>query len=89
MDCIYSTIGLGMPLLHIVGCTNTSTTFEVSYAFLSRETEADYIWAFNTLRKILGQNNLPEPGVIATDRELALMNAIEQEFPLAKNILCF
>ncbi|KAI0994138.1 hypothetical protein K3495_g14044 [Podosphaera aphanis] len=89
MDFIYSTNGFGMPLLHIVGSTNTNTTFEVSYAFLSRETEADYIWALGTLRKILQQNNIPEPGVIATDRELALMNAIEQEFPLAKNILCF
>ncbi|KAI0996977.1 hypothetical protein K3495_g11206 [Podosphaera aphanis] len=84
MDCIHSTNGFGMPLLHIVGCTNTSTTFEVSYAFLSRETEADYIWALGALRKILQQNNIPEPGVIATDRELALINAIEQEFPLAK-----
>ncbi|KAI1004898.1 hypothetical protein K3495_g3321 [Podosphaera aphanis] len=78
-----------MPLLHIVGCTNINTTFEVGYAFLSRETEADYIWALGTLRKILQQNNIPEPGVIATDRELALMNAIEQEFSLAKNILSF
>ena len=89
MDCTYSTNRFGMPLLHIVGCTNINTTFEVGYAFLSRETEADYIWALGTLRKILQQNNMPEPGVIATDRELALMNAIEQEFPLAKNILCF
>ncbi|KAI1003118.1 hypothetical protein K3495_g5085 [Podosphaera aphanis] len=89
MDFIYSTNGFGMPLLHIDGCTNINTTFEVSYAFLIRETEADYIWALGTLRKILQQNNIPEPGVIATDRELVLMNAIEQEFPLAKNILCF
>ncbi|KAI1001845.1 hypothetical protein K3495_g6360 [Podosphaera aphanis] len=89
MDCTYSTIRFGVPLLHNVGCTNINTKFEVGYAFLSRETEADNIWALGTLRKISQQNNLPDPGVIATDRELALMNAIEQEFPLAKNILGF
>ncbi|KAI0994921.1 hypothetical protein K3495_g13259 [Podosphaera aphanis] len=89
MDCTISTIRFGMPLLHIVGCTNINTTFEVGYAFLSRETEADYIWALGTSWKILQQNNITEPGVIATERKLALMNATEQEFPLTKNILCF
>ncbi|KAI1002667.1 hypothetical protein K3495_g5538 [Podosphaera aphanis] len=77
MHCTYSANRFGMPLLHIVGCANINTTFEVGYAFLSRETEADHIWALGTLRKILQQNNIPEPGVIATDRELALMNSIE------------
>ncbi|KAI0996727.1 hypothetical protein K3495_g11456 [Podosphaera aphanis] len=44
MVCTYSTNRFGMPLLHIVGCANINTTFEVGYALLSRETEADYIW---------------------------------------------
>lgn len=88
MDCTYSTNRFGMPLLHIVGCTNINTTFEVGYAFLSRETEEDYVWAIDVLRKILSENNIPEPRVIVTDRELALMNAIDRVLINSKNILC-
>jgi hypothetical protein len=49
--------------------------------------QEDYDWA---LRKI-GQklyDNIPHPTTIATDRELALMNAIPGVFPSAHNVLC-
>ena len=41
-----------------------------------------YTWALQCFR------NVVTPVVVATDRELALMNAISIVFPQTKNVLC-
>uniref|UniRef100_M4BHT3 MULE transposase domain-containing protein n=1 Tax=Hyaloperonospora arabidopsidis (strain Emoy2) TaxID=559515 RepID=M4BHT3_HYAAE len=49
IDCTYKTNAAKMLLAHTVGVTGTGATFASSYAFLSSETMADYIWS---IRKV-------------------------------------
>ncbi|KAL3517627.1 hypothetical protein ACH5RR_020216 [Cinchona calisaya] len=53
---------------------------------MQKEEESDYIWALERFKKLLGVGK--NPSVIVTDRELALMNAIEIVFPSTTNLLC-
>jgi hypothetical protein len=85
IDCTYKTNKYNMPMLHIVAATASNTTFTVAFAFMSREREKDYIWAMKCFKRFLG--NTPVETVM-TDAEMALRNAIEQEFPRWKHILC-
>ena len=82
MDCTYKTNRLGMPLLNIVGITSTFKTFNAGFAFLSAEKEEDYQWALEAFGSIV------EPKLLITDRELALMNAINSVFPNCIHLLC-
>jgi hypothetical protein len=84
MDCTYKTNRYDMPLLNIVGITATLSSFNAAFVFLSKECEEDFVWA---LRKfsLIGVS----PAVVVTDRELALMRALQVVFPKAANVLCF
>ncbi|KAH6760275.1 hypothetical protein C2S52_009274 [Perilla frutescens var. hirtella] len=75
MDCTYKTNRYRLPLFEIVGVTSTSMMFSVSCAYLEVEKENNYIWALTVLKGLMDQSTLPS--VIVTDRERALMNAIE------------
>jgi len=74
-----------MPLLAIVAQSCGGTTLPVASVFMPSETEEDYVWALEQLRRYLGDFC---PNVIVTDRELALMSAIRTVFPGAANLLC-
>ena len=82
MDCTYKTNRYGMPLLNIVGITSTYQSFNAGFAFLSAETEYEYVWALTEFAKIA------QPKVIITDREMSLMNAIRIVYPTCANLLC-
>ena len=73
-------------LLNIVGVAPTNATFFFCFCFLSSETLDDYCWALGTFRRLLNANHLP--AVMVTDREMALINAIEQTIPNTKHLLC-
>ena len=73
-------------MLHVVGVSNVNLTFSCSFAFLSGETQDDYLWALTHVKAIFKNGVLPS--VIITDRELALMNAVSVIFPRAANLLC-
>ncbi|XP_028103952.1 uncharacterized protein LOC114303000 [Camellia sinensis] len=86
MDCTYKTNRYRLPLLEIVGVTSTHMTFSVAVAYLQIERVHNYAWALQTLRDLMDNSVLPE--VIVTDRELALMNAIDNTFLNARHLLC-
>lgn len=86
MDCTYKTNRFRMPLLDVVGVTGSNMTFYSCFAFLKDEKEEDYTWALNRIRRLFDE--VDKPKVILTDRELALMRALETIFPEAYNILC-
>jgi hypothetical protein len=88
MDCTYKVTRFRMPLLVIVGTTAVNETFFVGFAFLCGETEEDYLWAIRQLKTVTFSENITWPEVFVTDREMALINAIEREFPRAKTVLC-
>ena len=86
MDCTYKTNKYKMPLLDIVGFSSFNGSFYSCFALLQKEEENDYVWALKSFKKIL--KNDQHPLVIVSDRELALMNAIQLVFPRASHILC-
>ena len=86
MDCTYKTNKFKMPLLNIVGITSFNTTFYSCFVFMKGEERDDYQWALTHVAHLF--DGISKPGVIVTDRELALMNALEIIFPDSANLLC-
>ncbi|XP_021839271.2 protein FAR1-RELATED SEQUENCE 5-like [Spinacia oleracea] len=86
MDCTYKTNKYGMPLLDIIGMTSLNKSFYAAFVFLRSEKEEDYVWALKNFSSMLGLNCQPQ--VIVTDRELALINAINIVFPETTHLLC-
>ena len=60
-------------------------TFNVAFAYISRETEEHYTWALSRLRTFLDQCT---PSVFVTDRELALVSSIGKIYPESRHLLC-
>lgn len=77
-----------MPLLEIVGVTSTDYTFCIAIAYLVAESEENYIWALERLKSIMVDCGVEMPNVFVSDRELALVNAIEIVFPTSALMLC-
>lgn len=86
MDCTYKTNRINMPLLDIIGVSCFNTSFYSGFAFLKTETVESYEWALEAFKVIFGHTD--NRFVIMSDRELALMNAINNIFPSATNLLC-
>lgn len=76
-----------MPFFEIIGVVSTWKNFNIAGAFLAHEQEESYVWAIEQLQKLflLVQR---ESLCLVTDREKALMNAIDHIFPKAKVHLC-
>lgn len=86
IDTTYKTNMYDWPFVQFVGITSTSKTFIIANAFLMRETEYHFTWALEKLKELL--DDLVEPRLIMTDRDLALMNSCEKVFPNATHNLC-
>ena len=76
-----------MPFLENVGITSVWKNYNIAGAFLAKEDEDSYKWAIEQLVKMFGKVQRA-PTCVVTDREKALMNALEKQFPEAKFILC-
>jgi transposase-like protein len=48
----------------------------------------DYAWAINHFKDLMTDNSITKPLSWVTDREIALMNCIDQLFPEANHLLC-
>ena len=77
-----------MALLNICAITGANKVVQIGLVFLRRETEADYNWALDYMRKIMAQNSIEEPASIVTDRELALIKSLNKQFPSSQHLLC-
>ncbi len=84
LDCTYNTNRFRFPLLNMVGINGLGGTFYVAFAFIRSESEDNFKWALEQLRGHL----TTAPQLIGTDRDLALMNAIQQVFPSCAHTLC-
>jgi len=60
----------------------------VALCFLSGEKEGDYDWAMNKFKDIMTIHEILEPDTWITDRELALMNTLDDLFPISDHLLC-
>ncbi|XP_058786021.1 uncharacterized protein LOC131660734 [Vicia villosa] len=75
-----------LPLLEIVDVTSTKLTFSIAFAYLEHEMDENFTWALQRLKELLYFEKLL-PDVMVTDRELALMNAIDSVYPNASHLL--
>jgi hypothetical protein len=88
MDCTYKTNRFKMPLLNIVSSTGLNTMFFIAFIILAQETIPDYEWAMQVLKKVLSGPGYTFPGVIITDRKIALITALHLIIPDTKRLLC-
>ncbi|KAJ5251594.1 hypothetical protein N7489_002004 [Penicillium chrysogenum] len=88
MDCTYKTNRYGLPLLDIVGFAATGSTYYLGFAFIKDEKDDSYEVVLNCLAEVYESLGLDPPRTILTDKEQALMNAIETIFPSTKNMIC-
>jgi hypothetical protein len=86
IDCTYKTNCYHMPLCNIIGITGVNTTLIVAMAFLKQERECDYSWVLEQLQNSTTQ--FTPLGVVVTDRDLALMNALERTMLTSNHLLC-
>ncbi|OTA08360.1 hypothetical protein A9Z42_0000400 [Trichoderma parareesei] len=89
-DSTYKTNRFHMPLFNICSTTSLKKSFQVATVFLSSEKEGDYSWAIRQLAEFLKEREIPFPRCVVTDRELALMNALNahEAFHKIPHILC-
>ena len=88
IDATYKTNEYRIPLLEVVGITSTMRTYSLMFAYLANERSDLLIWALGTLKNLMTEKGAAMPSVLVTDRDLALMKAIETCFPTARHILC-
>ena len=86
LDCTYKTNRYRMPLLHIVGVSPTNKSFSVAFCFMENEEMESYCWALNTFFSFIKRPN--PPSVLCTDRDWALLSAIDDQLPDFPHILC-
>ena len=65
-------------MLHVISSTSTNITYKLAFYFLQSARQVDLTWILKTL---LEQSTIIYSGVIITDADLSLMNAIGVVFP--------
>jgi hypothetical protein len=88
LDCTYKTNRFRMPLLNICVVTGNRKTVQVGLCFLSSKKKADYNWAIAQFTELIRIHDIEELLLLVTDRELALINILDQIFPRINYIFC-
>ena len=87
LDCTCKTNQFKIPLLVMVGISCLNTTY-LGFTFLAEKKEEDYKWALEQVRKIYRDFTILRPETVVTDRDIALLNALDSIFPESGTILC-
>jgi hypothetical protein len=87
MDSTFTINCYNMSLFEMVGVTSTDKTFNVAFTFISNEKEDNYTWALQECQKLLMSKKVGLK-VVVSDRDPALMNAIDVVFPDAQKLVC-
>ncbi|XP_058185778.1 protein FAR1-RELATED SEQUENCE 4-like [Rhododendron vialii] len=88
IDATYKTNEYRLSLLEVMGITSTMCTYSLMFAHLTNEKVENLTWALSTLKKWMLRRGALLPSVFVTNRDLALLSAIEACFPSARHILC-
>lgn len=75
LDATYKTNKYYLPLLQIIGVTNTEMSFQVAFAFLGHELSHHFTWALEQLKGVC-ELHFIHPEIFLTDRELGSMAGI-------------
>ncbi|XP_068466719.1 uncharacterized protein [Phaseolus vulgaris] len=76
-----------MPLFEVVGVTSTGLTFSAVFMLLASERHHNFVWALEKLKGLFLRFD-SYPKVVVSDRDIALMNAINVVFSETANLLC-
>ncbi|KAL5149610.1 Protein FAR1-RELATED SEQUENCE 5 [Glycine soja] len=87
IDNTYKTNRYRLPLLDFIGMTPTGMTFSAGFAYVEGERVNNLVWALQRFRGLFLKRDAL-PGVIVTDRDQTLMNAVKDVFPECTNLLC-
>ncbi|XP_047171972.1 uncharacterized protein LOC124840032 [Vigna umbellata] len=79
-DTTYKTNKYRLLLLEIVRVTSIGLTFIAVFAFFSSERQNNFTWALERFKGLL-LTSKGGPRVVVTDRDLTLMNVIDNVFP--------
>ncbi|KAJ1390985.1 OTU domain [Sesbania bispinosa] len=82
IDTTYKTNKYRLPLLEVVRVTSIELTFSVAFAYMEQEKADNFMWVLEKLKSMISFLDV-SPQVIVTDRDIALMNAVEKVFPNA------
>ncbi|KAK6207460.1 hypothetical protein QIS74_00794 [Colletotrichum tabaci] len=90
MDSTYKTNRFNLPLFNVCGTTANNFAFQVASCFLSAEKEDNYRWAIAVLVELLYEHDIQLPQVTCTDREIALLTALDTNpsFRHVPHLLC-
>lgn len=86
VDATYKTNRYSMPLVEIIGIDCSNRSFAVCFIFIESEAIDDYTWALKEMKNNIFKN--VSPSIIVVDRELALINSINNNMPGIKIMLC-
>ena len=70
IDRTHKTNRYKLPLLDIVGQTNTNLTFYAGFGLLAAEDEVHYSWAIRSMRALLGEKLAEKMKVVAASVQL-------------------
>ena len=84
-DSTFNTNVLGLPLLVFVSINNYGRSYIIGCSFMARQDGVCYRLAFETFYRL---TKLIIPGVIISDQEAALINAISEIYRAAPRQLC-
>ncbi|KAM4055584.1 MULE transposase [Hirsutella rhossiliensis] len=87
MDNTYKVNRFNMPLLQIIGTTGLHKSFSIGFGLAAKEDEGAFQWILSQLREAGQQADIPDPGVVITDFDTALKNALDSVFPLTQQQL--
>lgn len=87
VDSTYKTNKHNMPLFQMVGMDSSRKTFCIAFAFLTAETKENFKWALQQLKNLFINGDY-RASVVVTDRDLALVGAVEEILPETKHNLC-
>ena len=79
-----------MPLLNIYSVISNNIILQIAFAFLSSKKEEDYTWAIETsFLELCKEYDIPTLKYIIIDKELALLNTLNNFFLILDYILCY
>ena len=87
IDSTYKTNRYRLSLLDMVSVTSTGMTFSTAFAYLEGKHLNNVVWTLEQFWGIFLKHDAL-PGVIITDRDLALMNVVNTIFLESANLLC-
>ncbi|XP_068461555.1 PKS-NRPS hybrid synthetase cheA-like [Phaseolus vulgaris] len=86
-DITYKTNRYRMSLFEVVGVTSTGLTLSAAFMLLASKRHHNFVWALEKLKGLFLRFD-SYPKVVVSDKDIALMNAINVVFPEAANLLC-